>query len=316
MRVRTSTGVRPTDFYGHFFMSNTTDMEIAAIDSSKSIAIEIKHDDKLPPEENVYIQVALLYTSVGGQRRLRILNLSLKTCTQLADLFRSCDLDATILFLAKQGLTKLLENTPKAIKDSLVHRAAQLLACYRKNCATPSSAGQLILPECMKLLPLYVNCLLKNDAFSGGSDMTLDDRSYAMYFVQTIDLPVSVSYFYPRLIPLHDVDTDEDATDIPDPIRCSNEKMLDDGAYILGKGSQISEKLEILLTFLFFQKMESTCSFGWVLDYHLNLLKMYLECNHRIKLTQIEIRFHTLITSCQSAFTVLLMQYKMKRIAV
>lgn len=31
MRVRTSTGVRPTDFYGHFFMSNTTDMEIAAI---------------------------------------------------------------------------------------------------------------------------------------------------------------------------------------------------------------------------------------------------------------------------------------------
>lgn len=31
MRVRTSTGTRPTDFYGHFFMSNTTDMEIAAI---------------------------------------------------------------------------------------------------------------------------------------------------------------------------------------------------------------------------------------------------------------------------------------------
>lgn len=31
MRVRTSTGIRPTDFYGHFFMSNTTDMEIASI---------------------------------------------------------------------------------------------------------------------------------------------------------------------------------------------------------------------------------------------------------------------------------------------
>lgn len=31
MRVRTSTGIRPTDFFGHFFMSNTTDMEIASI---------------------------------------------------------------------------------------------------------------------------------------------------------------------------------------------------------------------------------------------------------------------------------------------
>lgn len=31
MRVRTSTGVRPTDFFGHLFMSNTTDVELAAI---------------------------------------------------------------------------------------------------------------------------------------------------------------------------------------------------------------------------------------------------------------------------------------------
>ena len=34
MRVRTSTGVRATDFYGHFFMSNTTDVELAAIGES------------------------------------------------------------------------------------------------------------------------------------------------------------------------------------------------------------------------------------------------------------------------------------------
>lgn len=78
-------------------------------DCDKSIAIEIKHDDKLAPEENVYIQIALLYTSCGGQRRLRVMNLALKTCTQLADLFRSCDLDTTILFFAKQvSVTGLL----------------------------------------------------------------------------------------------------------------------------------------------------------------------------------------------------------------
>lgn len=35
MRVRTSTGTRPTDFYGHFFMSNSTDVELAAIDCDK-----------------------------------------------------------------------------------------------------------------------------------------------------------------------------------------------------------------------------------------------------------------------------------------
>lgn len=35
MRVRTSTGTRPTDFYGHFFMSNSTDVELSAIDCDK-----------------------------------------------------------------------------------------------------------------------------------------------------------------------------------------------------------------------------------------------------------------------------------------
>ena len=69
----------------------------------QAVAIEIKHDDKLTEEDGVYVQVALLYTSCGGQRRLRILNLSLKTCTQMADLYRSCDLDTIVNFFSKQG---------------------------------------------------------------------------------------------------------------------------------------------------------------------------------------------------------------------
>uniref|UniRef100_A0A182NT59 Uncharacterized protein n=1 Tax=Anopheles dirus TaxID=7168 RepID=A0A182NT59_9DIPT len=233
MRVRTSTGVRPTDFYGHFFMSNTKDMEIASIDCDKSVSVEIKHDDKLT-DDLVLVQVALLYTSCSGKRRLRVHNLSLKMCTSLLDLFRCCDLDTTLLYFAKQGLTKLMDNNPKAVKDAIVHRAVQLLACYRKHCASPTSSGQLILPEGMKLLPLYVNCLLKNDAFSGGSDISVDDRSYVIYYVMSMDLPTSVQYFYPRLIPLHDVNVEGEA--LPAAIRCTGDKMLEDGAYILENG--------------------------------------------------------------------------------
>lgn len=86
----------------------------------------------------------------------------------MADLYRCCDLDTIVNFFGKQSVYRLLENNPKSVKDNIVARAAQMLANYRKNCASPSSAGQLILPECMKLLPLYVNCLLKSDAMSGG----------------------------------------------------------------------------------------------------------------------------------------------------
>lgn len=129
---------------------------------------------------------------------------------------------------------KLLDSTPRAVREALETRCAQILACYRKNCASPTSAGQLILPECMKLLPLYVSCIMKNDAISGASDMSIDDRTYCMQFVQIMDLPTSVFYFYPRLIPIHDVNPNED--DIPAPIRCTAEKLADDGAYILENG--------------------------------------------------------------------------------
>ena len=66
MRVRTSTGVRPVDFYGHFFMANTTDVEIAAMDSDKAVTVEVKHDDKLNDEDGVYIQVNRVVNSRIG----------------------------------------------------------------------------------------------------------------------------------------------------------------------------------------------------------------------------------------------------------
>ncbi len=40
MRVRTSTGVRPVDFYGSFYMANTTDTELASVTADSAIACE------------------------------------------------------------------------------------------------------------------------------------------------------------------------------------------------------------------------------------------------------------------------------------
>lgn len=35
MRLRCSTGLRPVEFFGSFVMNNTTDVELASIDSDK-----------------------------------------------------------------------------------------------------------------------------------------------------------------------------------------------------------------------------------------------------------------------------------------
>ena len=52
----------------------------------------------------------------------------------------------------------------KTIRENFSNQCAVMLACYRKNCSQQSPPGQLILPDSLKLLPMYANCLLKSDA--------------------------------------------------------------------------------------------------------------------------------------------------------
>uniref|UniRef100_A0A452U7Y8 SEC24 homolog C, COPII coat complex component n=1 Tax=Ursus maritimus TaxID=29073 RepID=A0A452U7Y8_URSMA len=202
MRVRTSTGIRAVDFFGAFYMSNTTDVELAGLDGDKTVTVEFKHDDRLNEESGALLQCALLYTSCAGQRRLRIHNLALNCCTQLADLYRNCETDTLINYMAKFAYRGVLNSPVKTVRDTLITQCAQILACYRKNCASPSSAGQLILPECMKLLPVYLNCVLKSDVLQPGAEVTTDDRAYVRQLVTSMDVAETNVFFYPRLLPL------------------------------------------------------------------------------------------------------------------
>lgn len=54
----------------------------------------------------------------------------------------------------------------------------------------------------------------------------------------TMDIPTSVAYFYPRLIPLTEIEPNPDGgnVEIPPPIRTSIEKTNEQGAYILENG--------------------------------------------------------------------------------
>ncbi|XP_056285584.1 protein transport protein Sec24C isoform X4 [Pseudoliparis swirei] len=235
MRVRTSTGIRATDFYGSFYMSNTTDVELAGLDCDKAITVEFKHDDKLSEETGALMQCAVLYTSCSGQRRLRIHNMAVNCCSQLADLYRNCETDTIINFFSKYAFRGLLNNPTKAVRDTLINQCAQILSCYRKNCASPSSAGQLILPECMKLLPVYLNCVLKSDVLMPGADVSLDDRSYLRQLISCMDVPESHVFFYPRLLPL----TKFESGSLPVAVRASEERLSKGGVYLLETGLHI-----------------------------------------------------------------------------
>ncbi|NWQ66242.1 SC24C protein, partial [Neopipo cinnamomea] len=262
MRVRTSTGIRATDFFGAFYMSNTTDVEMAGLDCDKTITVEFKHDDKLSEDSGALLQCALLYTSCAGQRRLRIHNLSLNCCTQLADLYRNCETDTLINYLAKYAYRGVLSSPVKTVRDALINQCAQILACYRKNCASPSSAGQLILPECMKLLPVYLNCVLKSDVLQPGPEVTTDDRAYIRQLVTSMDVAETNVFFYPRLLPLTKADVDSDS--LPAAIRNSEERLSKGDIYLLENGLNIFVWVGVSVQQGLIQNLFGVSSFGQI----------------------------------------------------
>lgn len=59
-----ASGIRAVDFFGAFYMSNTTDVELAGLDGDKTVTVEFKHDDRLNEESGALLQVA------GGRQGL------------------------------------------------------------------------------------------------------------------------------------------------------------------------------------------------------------------------------------------------------
>ncbi|XP_019711723.1 protein transport protein Sec24D [Hippocampus comes] len=237
MRVRTSTGFRATDFFGAIHMNNTTDVEMAAVDCDKVVTVEFKHDDALSEETGAFIQCALLYTTVGGQRRLRILNIGLNCSTHLSELYKSCETDALINFFAKSAYRAILNQPLKNVRDILVNQTAHMLACYRKNCASASVASQLILPDAMKVFPVYMNSLMKTAPLTGSTELATDERAHQRLAVMAMAVEDTQLLLYPRLIPLHNMDVGSEVS--PIPVRCSEERLADGGVFLLENGQAL-----------------------------------------------------------------------------
>ncbi|KAG9304124.1 hypothetical protein G9A89_019686 [Geosiphon pyriformis] len=242
MRIRCSNGLKIDDHFGNFNMRNSTDLELAGIDSDKAFGASLKYDGKLDEKLEAYIQCALLYTTSSGERRVRTHNVGIPVTTLLGNVFRHADIDTTVNFLAKQAVANTVTKPLREIRDQLTDRCVKILMSYRKHCASASSPGQLILPESFKLLPLYALTMLKSKALRGGANLTSDTRVHFMRLIKSVGVAESIVLFYPRMLPVHNLTEQAGLPDsngkvrLPPLIRVSYARLEPEGAYLLENG--------------------------------------------------------------------------------
>ncbi|XP_061364715.1 protein transport protein SEC24 C-like [Gastrolobium bilobum] len=235
MRVRCSQGIQVQEYYGNFCKRIPTDVDLPGIDCDKTFMVTLKHDDKLQDGSECAFQCALLYTTVYGQRRIRVVTLSLPVTSMLSNLFRAADLDTQFCCFLKQAASEIPSKPLPLVREQVTNLCINALFSYRKFCATVSSSGQLILPEALKLLPLYTLALTKSTGLR--TEGKIDERSFWINYVSSLSAPLAIPLVYPRMVAIHDLDSKEDEESvIPSFLPLSSEHISDDGIYLLENG--------------------------------------------------------------------------------
>ncbi|XP_023005978.1 protein transport protein Sec24-like At4g32640 [Cucurbita maxima] len=234
MRVRCSQGIQVQEYHGNFCKRIPTDVDLPGIDCDKTIMVTLKHDDKLQDGSECAFQCALLYTTIFGQRRIRVSTISLPCTSMLNNLFRSADLDTQFACFLKQAAAEVPSSPLLQIRERITNLCVNVLLSYRKYCATVSSSGQLILPEALKLLPLYTIALIKSTGLR--TEGRIDDRSFWANHVSSLPIPLAVPLVYPRMLAIHNLDTQDGDSTPGTPIPLSSEHVSEEGIYLLENG--------------------------------------------------------------------------------
>ncbi|GJQ12671.1 hypothetical protein GpartN1_g4462.t1 [Galdieria partita] len=210
LRIRCSPGLGTGAHYGHFQPQRSLDIVIPVMDWGSTISVELEYDDKLPEVNDgavtgaPCIQCAVLFTNSYGERRIRVHTLLLGSSSQLVSIFRYADCDALVTHFVKRMAKMVLEEHMllSKVREYLTERCIESLHTYRKFCTVSASSGQLILPEALKLLPLFSLGILKSPAFSLNTSISCDERAASLFHVSYLGMSESVAYLYPRLFNL------------------------------------------------------------------------------------------------------------------
>jgi protein transport protein SEC24 len=159
----------------------------------------LHHEERLTAGTTVFIQAALLYSAVDGTRRVRVHTLALPVGGSVGAIFRGADLETSVQALAAKAQVQLPSSSVRKVRENLEGQCINILTAYRRHCAVRSSGeGQLILPESLKLLPLYICMFLKSVQLAGGT--TPDVRAVALYAQSCATVRAFSRRLLPRLV--------------------------------------------------------------------------------------------------------------------
>lgn len=238
LKVRCSSSLSVSSLDGNFTQRSSSEVEAATLDADKAFTVSFEHAATLSAREFAHIQVAVLHTTLAGQRRVRVMNLALQVGDLAGNVFRYADIDATVAHSVRRVMKQMKSRKGSLVREELTESCSSILLGYRQQCAAATRPTQLILPEAFKALPVYTLGILKSKPLKG-RNVAPDVRNYMMHRFMSMGAREVVQSLYPRVVPIHDLD---ETIALPDPtsgrilfpsvMRNSYLHMTADGIYL------------------------------------------------------------------------------------
>ncbi|KAF2687759.1 protein transport protein Sec24 [Lentithecium fluviatile CBS 122367] len=241
LRVRASTGLRMSAFYGNFFNRSSDLCAFPSFPRDQQYNVEVAIDETIA-RETVFLQAAVLHTSCNGSRRIRVMTLGLPTTENLADVYASADAQAITTYFSHKAVERALSSGLDAARDALQAKVIEILSTYRANLAGGSSGG-LTLPANLRALPVLFLGLIKNVGLRKSAQIPSDLRAAALCLLSTLPTALLLRYIYPAFYSLHDMPDDAGVPDpqtgaiaMPPLLNLSSERIVPYGLYLLDDG--------------------------------------------------------------------------------
>lgn len=162
LRVRTTTGLRPSAFYGNFFNRSSDLCAFPAMPRDQAYVVEIAIDESIT-KAFACLQVGVLHTTCNGERRIRVMTLSIPVTQNMADVYASADQQAITHYFAHKAVERALSSGLDAARDALQAKLIELLQTYKKELGGGNmGGGGLQFPANMRALPMLFLGLMKN----------------------------------------------------------------------------------------------------------------------------------------------------------
>ncbi|ODV64343.1 Sfb3p ASCRUDRAFT_73987 [Ascoidea rubescens DSM 1968] len=253
LKVRCSSGLQVRKYYGnsHKSFEFPYDPIVSTLSSDMTFNVLFEYDGKLDTKYDSHFQAAFLYTSTEGVRKVRVMNLCLAVTDRLVDVFSFLDMEVSLDIIIRDCLDHIPGDSLKSIRDTVLTKLVDVLGKYKGLVAKSSSLpGQLVLPDGLKLLPIYLLAFQKSSLWIKNTLTDNDSKVYQFFNLNNYPLDKLLYYLYPAIFPVHkllsdfegEVERDENGKelyDVPDTINCLKSSIEDGGCYLAFNGEKL-----------------------------------------------------------------------------